>query len=224
MDTFAILADERRQFADLFARLDGGQARTQSLCDRWTVHHIAAHVVASLEVSLPQFTRALLRARGSFNRANEQLTARWAERPLNELSQALRRNATSRFTPPGVAPEGPLADLLVHTLDVCEPLGLAREIPADRTAAALAFLGGFAPLPGQPGPVLVPHHLLDGLRLKADDLPWAHGTGSPVTGRGQDLMLAMTGRPVGAARLSGAGAPVLTSRLQRLGQRTVSGQ
>jgi uncharacterized protein (TIGR03083 family) len=224
MDTFAILADERRQLADLLAGLSGSQARTQSLCDRWTVHHVAAHVVAVLETSMPQFTAALIRARGNFDRANEQLTTRSAARPLGELSHALRRNAASRFTPPGVAPEGPLADLLVHTLDVCEPLGIAKEIPPDRTAAALTFLGGFSPLPGQPGPVLVARHLLDGLRLTADDLRWTHGTGAAVTGRGQDLMLAMTGRLPGAARLSGPGAPILVSRLRRLGQRAVSGR
>jgi uncharacterized protein (TIGR03083 family) len=221
MDTFAVLADERRQLADLFAGLDGRQARTPSLCHQWTVHHVAAHIVAVLEVSIPQFTAALIRARGSFDRANEQLTARWAARPLAELSKALRRNAASRFTPPGVAPEGPLADLLVHSLDVCEPLGLPRPIAPERTVAALTFLGRFSPLPGQPGPVLVPRHLLDGLRLTATDLPWTHGTGALVTGRGQDLMLAMTGRACGAARLSGAGASVL---VKRLGQRAVSGQ
>lgn len=119
--------------------MDRGQAQTQSLCDRWTVHHVAAHVVAVLEVSIPQFT-------------------------------------------------GPLVRLA----------------------------------PGSRGPVPVPRRLLDGLRLSAADLPWTHGTGTLVTGPGQDLMLAMAGRLPGAERPAGPGAPILATRLRRQGQRVVN--
>jgi uncharacterized protein (TIGR03083 family) len=214
MEIFGMVADERRELAGLFDELTDYQARTPSLCRGWAVHDIAAHLVMVLEVGIPQFMRTLVRARGNFDRANERLTERWAARSLPELSAALRSRADSRFTPPGVGPEGPLTDLLVHSMDVCEPLGIPREIRPDRAVVALDFLAGFSPVPGQPGPILVPRHLLDGLRLHASDLEWSRGTGRPVTGRARDLLLAMTGRPAGAQQLSGAGAPVLVSRLR----------
>ncbi|HEY1920539.1 MAG TPA: maleylpyruvate isomerase family mycothiol-dependent enzyme [Streptosporangiaceae bacterium] len=218
MDIYAETADERRELADTFDELTVAESQAPSLCHAWTVHDIAAHLVMVLEISVPQFMRALVRARGSFDRANDRLTQTWAERPLPELSEALRNLADSRFTPPGAGPEAPLADVLVHGMDVRKPLGISRDIPPGRVEAALGFLADFKPVPGQPGPTLVARHLLDGLRLQADDLDWSHGTGRVVAGRGQDLLLAITGRMAGAQNLTGPGAPALLSRL-RAGQR-----
>ena len=81
MDTFAEIADERRQLADLLAELTGDQLATQSLCDEWSVHDVAAHLIMPLEVSTAKFMLTLLACRGKFDRVNVRLTRELARRP-----------------------------------------------------------------------------------------------------------------------------------------------
>ncbi|HXR72239.1 maleylpyruvate isomerase family mycothiol-dependent enzyme [Actinocrinis sp.] len=214
MDVFDMLADERRALADLLDQLTTAQLAAPSLCHRWRVHDVAAHVVMVLEVTAGEFLRTLMLSRGSFDRANDKLTARWAEQPTTELAGRLRRLAQSRFTPPGHGPEAPLADVLVHDLDIRRPLGITRSMEPDRLRAALNFLVTLKQPPGAPGPTLVPRGCLDGLRLEADDIDFVWGRGTPVCGSAEDLLLAITGRGEGARRLSGGGAATLARRIR----------
>lgn len=206
MDTFAAIADERRELAVLVSDLTDTQLRTPSLCRGWTVHDVVAHLVVPLAVGVPRFGVAMALARGNFDRANVAMTRRQARRPAAELAGVLRDRAESRFTPPGSGPEAPLTDLLVHGLDIRRPLALARSIPAERLRIALDFLAR--------GPAgFVRRGALDDLRLLADDLDWSHGAGPPVRGPAESLLLAVTGRDVGLAEVGGAGREVLRDRL-----------
>jgi uncharacterized protein (TIGR03083 family) len=207
VDTFAEIADERRSLAALLAELTDEQQAAQSLCSEWSVHDVVAHLVVPLEVGIPKFALAMLVCRGNFDRANVRLAREQARRPFRELTEVLRRKADSRFTPPGSGPESPLTDLLVHGLDIRWPLGLPREIPEERLRTSLTFLTA-APVGG-----IVPTGALDGLRFEADDLDWAHGSGPPVRGNADALLLAITGRRAAFAHLSGDGVPALRSRL-----------
>ena len=47
---------------------------------------------------------------------------------------------------------------------------------------------------------------LTGVQLRATDVDWSHGAGEPVSGRAQDLLLLVCGRPLPAGRLTGATA------------------
>ncbi|MEO9239382.1 MAG: maleylpyruvate isomerase family mycothiol-dependent enzyme [Jatrophihabitantaceae bacterium] len=213
MDAYAMVAAERVAVADLLEELTDSECRTQSLCRGWTVQDVAAHVVMVLEITANEFLKTFVRSRGSFDRANERLTARWSARGVRELAQALRNEADSAFAPPGAGPEAMLADTLVHGLDISRPLAIERELPADSVRTALQFLVNLNLPPGQPGPVLVPRRLLDGLMLVADDVDFSHGAGRPVYGSGADMLLAITGRVAGANQLSGSGANTLLGRL-----------
>ena len=44
-----------------------------------------------------------------------------------------------------------------------------------------------------------------GLRLVATDVDWSHGSGPEVSGPGEAILLAASGRPAGLAELDGAG-------------------
>ncbi|MGH3415305.1 MAG: maleylpyruvate isomerase family mycothiol-dependent enzyme [Actinocrinis sp.] len=214
MDVFDMLADERQALADRLDQLTTAQLAAPSLCHRWRVHDVAAHVVMVLQVAPGEFLRTLMSSRGNFDRANDKLTARWAGQPPAELATRLRRLARSRFTPPGQGPEAPLADLLVHDLDIRRPLGITRATEPDRLHAALKFLVAFKQLPGAPGPTLVSRGCLDGLRLEADDIDFTWGRGAPVRGSAEDLLLAITGRGEGARHLGGGGAATLARRIR----------
>lgn len=207
VDTFAEIADERRGMADLAAGLTAGQLATPSLCSAWTVHDVLAHLVVPLEVGLPRFLLAMLVSRGNFDRANVRLTRELAARPAPELAEVLRSKADSRFTPPGSGPEAPLTDLVVHGLDVRRPLGLPREIPAERLRTALAFAVA-SPVGGA-----ATKGALGGLRFEAEDLDWSSGSGPVVRGPADELLLAVTGRTTALDSLGGDGLPTLRSRL-----------
>ncbi|TYP87995.1 maleylpyruvate isomerase family mycothiol-dependent enzyme [Blastococcus xanthinilyticus] len=204
MDTFAEIAEERRELAALLSGLSAEQQAAPSLCSAWTVHDVTAHLVVPLEVSTPKFLLAMLACRGNFDRANVRVTREQARRPFAELVEVLHRKAGSRFTPPGAGPEAPLTDLLVHGLDIRRPLGIPRRIPEARLRTSLTFVaaGGF-----------VGKGALRGLRFEAADLDWAHGSGPPVRGDAEALLLAMTGRTSALDRLDGEGVPLLRARL-----------
>jgi len=207
VDTFAEIADERRSVADLMSGLTAEQLAAQSLCHQWSVHDVFAHLIVPLEVGIPRFLLTMLACRGSFDRANVRLTREQARRSSEEIVEVLRRKADTRFTPPGSGPEAPLTDLLVHSLDICWPLGLTRAIPEERLRTSLTFLTG------APGGALVRKGRLDGLRLEASDLDWAHGSGPTVSGDAQALLLAITGRSKALEHLDGDGVPTLRGRL-----------
>lgn len=211
--TFALVAEERRALADVLDQLTASQLRTPSLCPGWTVHDVAAHVVMILEISTGEAMRAVLVARGNFDKANVALTRRWAKRPSHQITAGLRRNAESRFTPPGQGPEASLADLMVHELDIARPLGISRALPEEPLRLVLDFLMALRQPPG-PGPTLVPKGLLHGLRLVATDMDWEYGAGARASGPAEDLLLAITGRPHGTDRLTGNGAELLRRRLR----------
>ncbi|GGO75200.1 maleylpyruvate isomerase family mycothiol-dependent enzyme [Nocardioides deserti] len=206
MDLFEEIADERRALADLLTGLAPEEQATPSLCAEWTVHEVVGHLVVPLEVGLAKFALEMVRSRGSFDRANARLAREWAQRPCEELLGVLRQRADSRFTPPGMGPEAPLTDLLVHGLDVRWPLGIDREVPAGRLRATLDFVAG------APGGI-VPRGSLDGLRFEANDLDWVAGEGAVVRGSAEALLLGLTGRSAALDRLDGEGLATLRGRL-----------
>jgi uncharacterized protein (TIGR03083 family) len=204
---FAASGAERRAFAAVLAGLDAQQLATPSLCGGWDVATVGAHLASAITTRLPVFMLAMVRNRGSFDRANDWTARQAAKRPIAVTIDILERNADSRFTPPGTGPRAPLTDVLVHSGDICRPLGLAHDPPADHVATALAFLAG-------PRPVgFVRRGTLTGLHLVADDLDVDFGAGDVLSGRGVDLMMAVCGRTQALGQLAGPGVATLQSRL-----------
>lgn len=54
---------------------------------------------------------------------------------------------------------------------------------------------------------------IEGLRLVATDVDWAHGAGPKVQGPGSAILLSMTGRRAGVDALDGDGVDLLRDRL-----------
>lgn len=202
---FAAIADERRALADLLETLTPAQLATPSLCEAWTVRDVAGHLVMPLVTGLPAFAGAMLRARGNFNAASEALTARVVAEQGDRLPALLREHAASRFTPPGSGPMAPLTDVFVHGQDIRRPLGIAREADAATMVAILDFLASPAATRG-----FTRKDAAAGVRLEASDLGWARGHGPVVSGTAEALALALTGRRVAYADLTGDGVGALT--------------
>lgn len=202
---------ERLSLADLLESLTPRQWESPSLCARWRVRDVAAHVAMSPvpEPSMSTLVASLVRARGRLWDAAAEIAIDYARRPPAEISHTLREVANSRAMPRITNPENLLMDLLVHGQDIAVPLGIERPMP---TEAAVA---GFERVWAMGWPFHA-RRRMRGVRLLSTDGPVDVGVrdGLVVQGRLADLLLLVTGRTDAAlGRLAGEGVETLRSRL-----------
>lgn len=196
---------ERLGLADLLAGLTADQWEVPSLCTGWRVRDVAAHLTLA-HLGVPDAALAFLRARGSFDRMIYSTAVRQARLPTGRYPVLLRGMAGSRRKAPGISHLEPLIDVLVHGQDIVIPLGLARAVPVPTAIAAADRVW----------PDLYPFRArrrLAGIRLAATDCSWSAGDGPLAEGPIAAILLALTGRPAAAGRLSGPGVPELRTRL-----------
>jgi len=209
MTHWDLIAAERRALADLLEGLTDEQLATPSLCGKWTVKDVGAHVMIGPTTSIKDIAVALARSLGNLDATSERLVDR--QRPLSraDVVATLRDHADSHFTPPTMDWHAPLTDVLVHREDIAVPLGLPSDRPVEAWQPALAFLvtkkarRGFVPGP------------LPELTYAATDVEWSHGAGPVVSGPAAALAAVMCGRDAVIDRLSGPGAETLTAWLRR---------
>jgi uncharacterized protein (TIGR03083 family) len=207
MRVHEMIVAERRHMADLFASLTEEQLTRQSLCDAWTMHEVAAHLATYLRCGKIKIIVCVAAGAGDFGPGNQKLAQWYARRSTADLVELLRRNAGSRTTPPRSGYDPILADLVLHDLDVRIPLGIARDIPADRLAVTFHQLAS-APSPGYPFGTR-----LRELRFETTDTGWTAGAGAVVRGPAEAVIMAMSGRTAAWADLSGDGVELLRHRV-----------
>ncbi|MFC5949618.1 maleylpyruvate isomerase family mycothiol-dependent enzyme [Pseudonocardia lutea] len=196
---------EREDLADLLESLAPEQWEAPTLCERWRVREVAAHVVSYDDLGRGGFLRALARARFSGERANDACLAPFAELDPEDLVAAVRARTTPAGLTAGFGGRVALVDWIIHQQDLRRPLGLPRTVPAERLRPALDFARFAPPIRAFPR--------IRGLRLVADDLDWAAGKGPEVRGPGEALLLAMAGRRGVTGELTGPGVPTLAARI-----------
>jgi uncharacterized protein (TIGR03083 family) len=204
-DVWRAIDAERLSLADLLDGLTAEQWEVPSLCAGWRVRDVAAHLTLA-HTGMAAAAVAFLRARGSFDRMIYDTAVRQAKLPADRYPALLRGMAGSRKKAPGISHLEPLIDLLVHGQDIAVPLGLARTVPTPAAVAAADRIW----------PDLYPFRAgrrLRGLRLAATDCSWSAGEGLLAEGPIAAILLALTGRPAAADRLSGPGVPELRIRL-----------
>ncbi len=209
MDTWEMIDAERTEFADLCDTLTPAQWDTQSLCTNWRVRDVVGHIAGGANLTMGKAMVELVRYGFRLGPMLERTAIKAGSEPTDELARSMRATIGARRTPPGVKPEGVLTDTLVHQQDVRRAIGVPRVVANDRLEIALDSIKD------------VTNSLLPGkkrvaeLSLRATDLDWSAGTaGAPeVTGTGEALLLAMCGRPVALADLSGAGVETLRARI-----------
>lgn len=186
---------QRAAFASILEALDESQWAAQSLCGEWTVREVAAHVTLA-QVRFHEIFPDAVRA--GF-RPNVMIRDSARRRAVSEpdLVGALRRMLGSRRRAPFVSEKEPMIDILVHTQDVCVPLGIEHEPPVDAVAVAIERT-----LDLNNGPFRLRAPLRD-VRLVATDADFAHGDGREVRGTMRWLLMAAAGREVAHQHLSG---------------------
>jgi uncharacterized protein (TIGR03083 family) len=202
-----MIVAERQYTADLFAGLSAEQLARQSLCDAWTVHEVAAHLVTYLRFGQLKIYLCMFACAGNFAPGNERLAQLYARHSNADLVGSMRRYATAKTTVPRSGYDPVLADLVLHDLDVRIPLAIDRVIPEDRLAVVFNHLATV------PSPGFAVGDRLRELRFEAVDTGWTSGHGAAVRGSAEAVVMAMAGRPAAFAQLDGDGVAVLSERV-----------
>lgn len=207
------VAAERRTLADFLETLQPADWDVPSLCARWRVRDVVAHIAWGPAQPFLRTLGGMVRSGFRPNRAVADTARRWGGREPAEMVRHLRRTAEQRRHSPIITPTHVLADLLAHNLDIRRPLGRPRPVPADAFRLSADLLAGI----GWPLRIVFdrsPRRVLQGLRLVADDVDWAHGDGPEVRGSADTMLLVITGRrQVDPAELTGPGAATLYERI-----------
>jgi uncharacterized protein (TIGR03083 family) len=207
MRVYEMVVAERRWMTELLAGRTEAQWHGPTLCERWTVHELAAHLVSLLHFGQVKLYAGVALTAGDLDRVNLALTRWYARRSRAELLAEMRRRAESRTTVPRAGFDPVLTDLLLHDLDVRLPLGLPREPPEERWWVA------FNHLTTRPALGYGMGARLHGLRIETTDTGWRAGDGALVRGDAQSVLLAVSGRQAGFQGVSGDGVPLLRDRV-----------
>ena len=187
IDLSRAVAAEFAALADLLGSATEAQWDTASLCEGWRVREVVAHMTMAARYSEPEFMAELGRCDFDFGRLSNKIASQDAGLPTAELVANLGSEAMRNWTPPGGGWHGALSHVVIHGLDVTVPLGVPRRSPDDAVRVILEDLtegGGDNPFGID----------LAGLSLQATDIDWSCGSGPPLRGPAEDLVLVLSGR------------------------------
>ncbi|OQO92937.1 DinB family protein [Saccharomonospora piscinae] len=205
MSVLAEARRERRELADFLEQLEPHQWEAPTLCSRWTVREVVAHMISYEEHTSRDLLNRLAKARFRFGEINQVGLAEYAHLGPAELIAFLRSHLDPRGGTRGFGGRIALVDALIHHQDIRRPLNLPRTVPVQRLRYALPF--------AVVGPPLRGFWHARGVRLVATDLGWSYGRGPEARGPGEAVLMALTGRAGVARELTGPGAEILRRRL-----------
>jgi uncharacterized protein (TIGR03083 family) len=204
MDTWPTIHAERRALAADLRTVTGDQWDTPSLCSKWTVRDVLAHMTSAATLTPPSFFGKLISSGFSFDKVQESgVAAQRGSSPAETLAH-FEGVVDSVKHPPGPNTTW-LGEVIVHAEDIRRPLGIKHSYPTDAVVAVADFYQGSNMLIGS-------KRRISGLTLSATDAEWSHGTGPEVAGPILSLVLAMTGRTAGLDDLTGPGVATLRAR------------
>lgn len=192
----SLVAAERQAMAAVLSGLPDQSWNAPTLCAGWRVREVVAHMTMLYRYSTARFLAELARSGGRFDRMADRRARQDGSGPTSGLVSVMADSAVSARKPPGVGFEGALIHDVIHGLDVTVPLGLDRRVPEVSLRIVLA---------GITKPRSLKHFGtgLDDVELRAEDLDWSFGSGTPLFGAAQDLALVICGRRLPAGRLRG---------------------
>ncbi|MGV9413528.1 maleylpyruvate isomerase family mycothiol-dependent enzyme [Nocardia sp. NPDC003693] len=204
-ELWAMAHAERATLADDLADLNDEQWAQQSLCGRWTVEEVLAHLTAAASTGRLRWLISVAGARFDFDEHNARRLAEHRGATPTETLERFREvipSTTSTFGPTAAW----LGEVVVHAQDIRYPLGLSRQPSVEAvTEVARFYASRDFTVSG--------HTVIEGLRLEATDGPFTEGTGALVSGPTLALTMAMAGRAIYCEQLSGPGLPTLRDRL-----------
>jgi uncharacterized protein (TIGR03083 family) len=202
-DLMDLATAERRDLAAYLRTLTDADWNAESLCAGWSVKDVVAHVVSYEELGVAGLLKRFVK--GRVVHANDVGVREFAGATPADLMDFLEGHLRPRGLTAGFGGMIGLVDATVHHQDIRRALGHPRGIPAERIERILPLVPG--------NPRLGAGKRIKGLRLRATDVEWAHGTGPEVVGTGEALLVTMAGRRAALDELSVPGCPLLAARL-----------
>ncbi|MFD2839457.1 maleylpyruvate isomerase family mycothiol-dependent enzyme [Populibacterium corticicola] len=198
---------ERRRLLALLETLTDDQWAYPSLCGRWTVEQVTAHLTAAAHTGTLAWIFSIVRAGFNPAKHNDRLLSRYlGETPDHTLNEY--RASVELTVSPTKDYAAFLGETIVHGQDIAQPLGL--NLTPDPTAllevAQFFAAKDFA---------VNSKTLVSGLRLHATDADFMTGTGPLVEGPLLALVMVMAGRERYLDHLTGDGLSELGARLRK---------
>lgn len=204
VDIWPTIQAERKSLANDLESLDQDQWTTTSLCSRWTVCDVVAHMTATAKITPPVFFGKMLTSGFSLTTLQDKdIAVERGDSPADALAR-FEAVETSRKHPPGPLDTW-LGEAIVHAEDIRRPLAIRHDYPMDAVVQVADFYKNSNLIIGT-------KRRIEGLTLQATDANWSHGTGPKVSGPMIALLMAMTGRKAVAEELSGDGVATLQAR------------
>ena len=203
--TYTELNDARRDLLEVLEGLENGDWDKPTLCEGWRVRDVVSHLASAPDAKVWKVASGMLRARGNVDRMLDEAARDLGERPVDEILEHFRSNVEATSLPPTVEPEQFLTDVVIHSLDICQPNGWELHLPADRIRLVLSKLVTLSgPFRGK--------ERAEGLHFDTTDIDWRCGCGDDVRGPSRALLLALAGRTSACDQLTGDGVGELASR------------
>jgi uncharacterized protein (TIGR03083 family) len=202
--SWSLVHEERAALADDLAGLDREQWQRSTLCRDWVVEDVVAHLTAGASVGRVRWLASILAARFDPDLHNQRRLAEHRGRTPSETLDRFRQAVTSTTAPTGHTAAW-LGEVVVHGQDIRRVLGLERTPSVEAVTEVARFYA-------QRDFTVAGHSAIAGLRLEATDGPFRAGDGLLVSGTTLALTMAMAGRRVYCADLTGPGLPTLERR------------
>ena len=181
------------RLADLLAGAAVETLDAPSLCEKWLVRHVIAHVTMPARLTPEQFGAEMAAAGGDFAVLSDTVAARDASLPLADLLDQLRSPGLHQWQPPGGGAAGALSHAVIHSLDVTVALDRPAVAPEE---AVIAVLDQLTAANGAWFGV----DLTD-VRLEAADTAWSWGSGRAVRADSGSLVALLSGRTLPDGRI-----------------------
>ncbi len=130
---------ERSALADDLEQLVQGQWAQQSLCGRWTVEDVVAHLTAAASTGRLRWLSSVAGARFDPSVHNQRRMVEHRGDNPEETLQRFRRIVNSTTAPSGHIPAW-LGEVIVHGQDIRRPLRIEPAPAIDAVTEVAAFL------------------------------------------------------------------------------------
>jgi uncharacterized protein (TIGR03083 family) len=203
---WALAHAERAALAEDLCGLSAAQWRRATLCGKWDVEDVVAHLTAAASLNQWKWLRSMLGARFRPDVHNQRRLVVHRGSTPSETLDRFRAVITSTIAPSAHIPAY-LGEVVVHAQDIRHPLGLLHT----PSVAALTPVAAFF---AQRDFAVASRSRVAGLHLRADDGPFIAGSGSLVSGSTLALVMSMAGRLPYVDELNGPGVQLLRSRVE----------